>query len=75
LCLFNQVPLGPEPEGANNAPGGAQPVNPAHPGFSAQEIHVAQHQPGGAIPRNMVDTHLFLFFLFSSLYNIVLILN
>jgi hypothetical protein len=63
--------LGPAPEGGNNAPGGTQPVNPAHPGVPAQQIHLAQLQPGGggAIPRNMVDTQIFLFFLFSSLYN------
>jgi hypothetical protein len=59
LCLFNKVPLAPAPEGANNAPGGTQPVNSAHPGFSAHPIHVAQLQTGGAIPHNMVDTYFF----------------
>ncbi|TVU04771.1 hypothetical protein EJB05_47905 [Eragrostis curvula] len=48
------VPLTTAPEGANNVPGGTQPVNPAQPGFSGHQIHVTQLQPAGAIPRNLV---------------------
>ncbi|XP_062195177.1 uncharacterized protein LOC133898477 isoform X2 [Phragmites australis] len=49
------VPLATAPEGANNVPGGTQPLNPAQPGFSVlnHQIHVTQLQPAGAIPRNM----------------------
>ncbi|KAK3122315.1 hypothetical protein QOZ80_8BG0667960 [Eleusine coracana subsp. coracana] len=48
------VPLASAPEGVNNAPGGTQPVNPAQPGFLGHQIQLAQLQPGGAIPHNLV---------------------
>ncbi|CAD6245782.1 unnamed protein product [Miscanthus lutarioriparius] len=50
------VPLTTAPEGPNNVPGRAQPMNPAQPGFSVlnHQIQVTQLQPPGAIPRNMI---------------------
>jgi hypothetical protein len=56
------VPLNTAPNGATTN-GRTQPGNPPPPGFSIlnHQIHVSQLQPGGAIPRNMVNILFFCF--------------